>query len=91
MRAMLAAAALLIGFAESGRTARCTTSLDPQMLREYQDYVFAAEQGMDRRFGAGDLSSAFAASQLARMAPSGWLSSCAIVAVSSPATLKRLM
>jgi len=56
MRAMLAAAALLIGFAESGRTARCTTSLDPQMLREYQDYVFAAEQGMDRRFGAGNLS-----------------------------------
>jgi len=36
--------------------ARCTTVLDPAILREYDSYVAAAERGMPARFDSGELS-----------------------------------
>lgn len=38
------------------RAARCTTVLDPPVLREYEDYVARAEQAMPARFDAGELA-----------------------------------
>jgi hypothetical protein len=36
--------------------ARCTTALEPAILREYEQYVAAAERNMPGRFDAGELS-----------------------------------
>lgn len=36
--------------------ARCTTVLDPRMLREYERYIARAERAMPARFDAGELS-----------------------------------
>lgn len=56
MRRFLHIAVLACGAAAASRAARCTTVLDPAILREYDNYVAAAERVMPSRFDAGDLA-----------------------------------
>ena len=48
-------AALAWGLSGAGWAARCTTVLDPGVLREYENYVATAEQAMSQRFDSGEL------------------------------------
>jgi len=56
MRRFLHIAVLACSAAGHCWAARCTTVLDPAILREYDNYVAAAERAMPSRFDAGDLS-----------------------------------
>jgi hypothetical protein len=56
MRRLLHIAVLACGAAGAGQAARCTTVLDPAILREYDNYVTVAERVMPDRFETGDLS-----------------------------------
>ena len=50
------AAVLACALGPMGWAARCTTVMDPAALREYENYLAAAEKAMAARFAAGDLS-----------------------------------
>jgi hypothetical protein len=45
-----------LAFARIGRAARCTTSLDPRVVHEYEGYLSAADEARLGRFDAGELS-----------------------------------
>ena len=47
---------LVCGLGGACWAARCTTVPDPRILREYDNYVAAAEQAMSSRFDSGELS-----------------------------------
>jgi hypothetical protein len=55
MHRLLTTAVLACGAAGICRAARCTTVLDPAILREYGNYVAAAEGVMSSRFDSGEL------------------------------------
>ena len=56
MSRFLHIAVLACGAVGACWAARCTTVLDPAILREYDSYVAAAERAMPSRFDSGDLS-----------------------------------
>jgi hypothetical protein len=56
MSRFLNTALLVCGAAGSCWAARCTTVLDPAILREYDNYVATAERAMASRFDSGELS-----------------------------------
>jgi len=56
MSRLLHSVVLGCAIAGTGWAARCTTVADPAILREYDDYVAAAERGMPARFDSGELS-----------------------------------
>ena len=56
MSRLLNTVVLSCGIAGTCWAARCTTVLDPAVLREYDDYVAAAERAMSTRFDAGELA-----------------------------------
>jgi hypothetical protein len=56
MSHLLSAAVLVCGFGGTCWAARCTTVLDPRILREYDHYVATSEQAMSSRFDCGELS-----------------------------------
>ena len=47
---------LACGIGGVGWAARCTTTMAPAVLREYTEYVAAAEQAMSSRFDSGELA-----------------------------------
>jgi hypothetical protein len=55
MNRLLNTAVLACGVAGVCWAARCTTVLDPAILREYDNYVAAAERAMSSRFDSGEL------------------------------------
>ena len=63
------------GIAGICSAARCTTVLDPALLREYGNYVGAAERTMSDRFDAGELAwvPGYAAGEAAARLASGKL------------------
>jgi len=56
MSHLLNAAVLVCALGGTCWAARCTTVLDPRILREYDHYVAAAEQAMSSRFDSRELS-----------------------------------
>jgi len=56
MSAVCGYAVLACGIGGIAWAARCTTSADPGILREYANYVAAAEQAMSSRFDGGELA-----------------------------------
>ena len=56
MRRFLHTAVLACGAVGVCWAARCTTVLDPAILREYHNYVAAAERSMADRFDSGELA-----------------------------------
>jgi hypothetical protein len=56
MSALLNSVVLACGIGGVCWAARCTTVVEPRVLREYGDYVAAAEQQMSSRFDSGELS-----------------------------------
>jgi hypothetical protein len=56
MSRLLHTVALGCGIAGVCWAAHCTTVADPAILREYENYVAAAERGMPARFDSGELS-----------------------------------
>jgi hypothetical protein len=56
MSAFLNSVVLACGLGGVCWAARCTTVVEPGVLREYGDYVAAAEQAMSSRFDSGELS-----------------------------------
>ena len=56
MRALVNSVVLACGLGGLCWAARCTTAAEPRVLREYADYVAAAEQAMSSRFDSAELS-----------------------------------
>ena len=56
MSALWKSAVLACGIGGMGWAARCTTVVDASVLREYENYVAAAEQAMSSRFDSRELA-----------------------------------
>jgi len=56
MSALLKSVVLACGLSGICQAARCTTVVDPGVLREYDNYVAGAEQAMASRFDSGELA-----------------------------------
>ncbi|GEM_PF-1639080 len=56
MSALLSSVVLACGLGGVCWAARCTTVVEPRVLREYENYIARAEQTMSSRFDSGELS-----------------------------------